>query len=223
MNPAPPSTNSLIKPCRNSWWVLEPSFRVHRALSDSCLISFLPIQNECFKDCTVVAVAHKISTVLGFDRILVISAGEVIEDGSPAELLSNPTSCFRTLASDQNLIWALGRKGSDSRFSQSQLLSRPPRLSSWIPKEICSYSASRVSFLCSLFPLFFCLRRTSQYPKSCFKKQTSLRTQSRFYSLQPCRTFRSQQISECNVWKVVFLRVYKIFTSHLRTQLQLLH
>ena len=35
---------------------------------------------------TVIAVAHRLSTVAGFDRILVMQAGEVVEDGSPLEL-----------------------------------------------------------------------------------------------------------------------------------------
>ncbi|MHC5731179.1 MAG: ATP-binding cassette domain-containing protein, partial [Nostoc sp.] len=35
---------------------------------------------------TVVAVAHRLSTLAGFDRILVIKDGEVVEDGSPDSL-----------------------------------------------------------------------------------------------------------------------------------------
>ncbi|WP_274533782.1 ABC transporter ATP-binding protein [Methylobacterium sp. Leaf112] len=35
---------------------------------------------------TVVAVAHRLSTLTGFDRILVIDQGRVVEDGSPAAL-----------------------------------------------------------------------------------------------------------------------------------------
>jgi len=35
---------------------------------------------------TVVCVAHRLSTLAGFDRILVVEDGRIVEDGSPAEL-----------------------------------------------------------------------------------------------------------------------------------------
>ncbi|PLC49067.1 ABC transporter [Pollutimonas subterranea] len=35
---------------------------------------------------TVIAVAHRLSTLDGFDRIIMLSAGTIVEDGSPAEL-----------------------------------------------------------------------------------------------------------------------------------------
>jgi ATP-binding cassette subfamily B protein len=35
---------------------------------------------------TVIAIAHRISTVRQFDRILVIGGGRVLQDGSPADL-----------------------------------------------------------------------------------------------------------------------------------------
>jgi ATP-binding cassette subfamily B protein len=36
---------------------------------------------------TAVIIAHRLSTVAIADRVLVLRAGQVIEDGSPAELL----------------------------------------------------------------------------------------------------------------------------------------
>jgi ATP-binding cassette subfamily B protein len=36
---------------------------------------------------TVLAVAHRLSTVANFDRILVLQGGRIVEDGPPAELL----------------------------------------------------------------------------------------------------------------------------------------
>jgi ATP-binding cassette, subfamily B, bacterial len=35
---------------------------------------------------TVIAVAHRLSTLATFDRVLVIEGGRLVEDGSPAEL-----------------------------------------------------------------------------------------------------------------------------------------
>jgi len=36
---------------------------------------------------TVIAIAHRLSTVSNFDRIVVLQGGRVIQDGAPAELL----------------------------------------------------------------------------------------------------------------------------------------
>ena len=36
---------------------------------------------------TVIAIAHRLSTLRSFDRIVVMDRGRVIEDGSPDELL----------------------------------------------------------------------------------------------------------------------------------------
>ncbi|MDR6821064.1 ATP-binding cassette subfamily B protein [Neorhizobium sp. 2083] len=41
---------------------------------------------EIMRDKTVLAVAHRLSTVASFDRIIVIDNGRIIEDGSPREL-----------------------------------------------------------------------------------------------------------------------------------------
>lgn len=35
---------------------------------------------------TVIAVAHRLATVNGFDRIVVLRNGRLVEDGSPAQL-----------------------------------------------------------------------------------------------------------------------------------------
>jgi ATP-binding cassette subfamily B protein len=52
---------------------------------------------------TVVAIAHRLSTLRNFDRIVVMDQGEVIDDGSPTELSSRPGP-YRDLLSRQNVI-----------------------------------------------------------------------------------------------------------------------
>jgi ATP-binding cassette subfamily B protein len=52
---------------------------------------------------TVVAIAHRLSTLRNFDRIVVMDKGAVIDDGSPAELSARPGP-FRDLLSRQNVI-----------------------------------------------------------------------------------------------------------------------
>lgn len=50
-----------------------------------------------FSDCTILTIAHRISTVIDYDRILVMDAGRVAEYGSPHELLCTPGSEFGAL------------------------------------------------------------------------------------------------------------------------------
>ena len=40
-----------------------------------------------FKDSTIITIAHRLSTVADYDKIVVLSNGEIVEMGSPYELL----------------------------------------------------------------------------------------------------------------------------------------
>lgn len=56
-----------------------------------------------FADCTVIAVAHRIATIIGFDQIICMSAGRAIEAGSPDELLDKRGE-FWALAAEQKCV-----------------------------------------------------------------------------------------------------------------------
>lgn len=45
-----------------------------------------------FKECTVLTIAHRISTVLDYDKIMVIERGRLLEFDSPESLLKNDKS-----------------------------------------------------------------------------------------------------------------------------------
>ncbi len=47
-----------------------------------------------FKDHTIIMIAHRLSSLLDFDHILVLDQGSLVETGHPTELLSNPSSRF---------------------------------------------------------------------------------------------------------------------------------
>jgi ABC-type multidrug transport system fused ATPase/permease subunit len=54
------------------------------------------VQTE-FSKCTVITVAHKLGPLVGYDKIVVLEDGVVVETGNPAELLANPASTFKKL------------------------------------------------------------------------------------------------------------------------------
>ena len=51
---------------------------------------------------TVLTIAHRLETIIDFDRILVLGQGEVLEFDSPHALLSNPDSVFSGMMRDQD-------------------------------------------------------------------------------------------------------------------------
>ena len=54
-----------------------------------------------FADRTIIAIAHRLHTIRGFDKIVVLDQGRIVETGSPDELLSHE-SAFRELWNDSN-------------------------------------------------------------------------------------------------------------------------
>ncbi|XP_046820513.1 ATP-binding cassette sub-family C member 5-like isoform X7 [Vespa crabro] len=51
------------------------------------------IQNE-FSECTVLTIAHRLQTIMKYDKILVMKNGSILELDTPTNLLSNPNSEF---------------------------------------------------------------------------------------------------------------------------------
>lgn len=51
---------------------------------------------------TVMTIAHRIETVLDYDRILVMEAGEMVEYDAPSALLRSPTSALSVLMREKS-------------------------------------------------------------------------------------------------------------------------
>ncbi len=56
--------------------------------------------NKYLKESTILTVAHRIKTVMTFDKILVLDEGNIKEFDSPGELLKNKNSYFYKLSTD---------------------------------------------------------------------------------------------------------------------------
>jgi ABC-type multidrug transport system fused ATPase/permease subunit len=70
---------------------------------------------------TVIAIAHRLSTLLAMDRILVLDKGKVVEDGSHAELLAQGGIYAR--------LWSLQAGGFLGNNPESRMQPNPNRLS----------------------------------------------------------------------------------------------
>ena len=71
--------------------------------------SELEVQNgleALIENRTVIAVAHRLSTIANFDRVVVVDQGRVVEDGPPQQLLRNRGGAFRQL-------WVMQVEGLD--------------------------------------------------------------------------------------------------------------
>lgn len=55
---------------------------------------------EDFAQSTVITVAHRINTIIDYDRILVMNQGQVAEYDTPYNLLSNPNSMFSSMVAE---------------------------------------------------------------------------------------------------------------------------
>ncbi len=62
---------------------------------------------ECFKDCTVLTIAHRLRTIIDSDRIMCLSQGKLEDFGTPYELLMN----HRTIL--HSLVFSLDKMESD--------------------------------------------------------------------------------------------------------------
>jgi ATP-binding cassette subfamily B protein len=62
-----------------------------------------------FADATLIHVTHRLDEALGFERVLVIDGGRVVEDGAPAKLAENADSHFARMLTHEracDAIWS---------------------------------------------------------------------------------------------------------------------
>ena len=49
------------------------------------------VLNELLSNCTVITIAHKIKTIINYDKIIVLEKGKIKEFDSPKNLIENDT------------------------------------------------------------------------------------------------------------------------------------
>ncbi|XP_061189750.1 multidrug resistance-associated protein 1-like [Saccostrea echinata] len=59
---------------------------------------------EEFRECTVLTIAHRINTVMDYDRILVLDNGRLLESDTPQNLMADTKSLFHELAKNAGII-----------------------------------------------------------------------------------------------------------------------
>uniref|UniRef100_T1KXB4 ABC-type glutathione-S-conjugate transporter n=1 Tax=Tetranychus urticae TaxID=32264 RepID=T1KXB4_TETUR len=57
-----------------------------------------------FADCTIITIAHRLNTIMDYDKIIVLSEGKLIEYDSPANLLADVDSKFYSMVQEAQLL-----------------------------------------------------------------------------------------------------------------------
>jgi len=68
---------------------------------------------SAFQDCTVLTIAHRLHTIIDYDRVMVLEDGHIAEFDTPQNLLSRPESMF------SHLVQEAGKKGKTRRTKSS--------------------------------------------------------------------------------------------------------
>jgi ATP-binding cassette subfamily C (CFTR/MRP) protein 10 len=61
------------------------------------------VEKEC-ANMTVIIIAHRISTIIDLNRIMIMEQGRLVEEGCPKELLENTNSRFFGLATSSQIL-----------------------------------------------------------------------------------------------------------------------
>ncbi|KAJ3920632.1 P-loop containing nucleoside triphosphate hydrolase protein [Lentinula edodes] len=75
------------------------------------------LRKELNKDVTLITIAHRLHTIMDYDKIMVLEAGNIVEYGVPSELLTQEDGKFRALiegSNDKEALYALSQVNAHS-------------------------------------------------------------------------------------------------------------
>lgn len=59
--------------------------------------------NSYFMNSTIITIAHRIKTILNYDKVLVLNHGKIVEYDSPSNLLKDTNSYFYNINKSHNM------------------------------------------------------------------------------------------------------------------------
>eukprot|EP00388_Colpodella_angusta_P016658 GDKJ01041259.1.p1 GENE.GDKJ01041259.1~~GDKJ01041259.1.p1 ORF type:complete len:1962 (-),score=460.30 GDKJ01041259.1:397-5697(-) len=105
----------------------KPAIRGSRVLLlDEATASLDPLTDQLmqetiakeFADCTVIAIAHRLSSLMDYDRVVVMQKGQVGETGNPRLLADDPTTTFSQMVAAERRL-AAGEVDDDDKQAQN--------------------------------------------------------------------------------------------------------
>ena len=76
---------------------------LHLSITGQTVKFKLPLLRE-FWNCTILCIAHRLKTILHYDRILVLDRGEVQEFDTPLNLFNMDNSIFQQMCQRSNIV-----------------------------------------------------------------------------------------------------------------------
>jgi ATP-binding cassette subfamily C (CFTR/MRP) protein 1 len=83
---------------------------MHRSLDSASDAVVQRLLRQKFHSHTIIAVAHKLDTILDFDKVVVMNQGALVEYGEPHRLLEQQGSWFKSLYEDVSRIGGEGEE-----------------------------------------------------------------------------------------------------------------
>lgn len=74
-----------------------PQYSLHLSVDSQTDAKIQEIIRSEFQDRTIIMIAHRLDTLLDFDKIAVLDGGALVEIGAPAQLLANQNGAFSKL------------------------------------------------------------------------------------------------------------------------------
>ena len=91
----------LLRKGKSSILILDEATSNLDEASDSVVQRLL---RQKFASHTIIAVAHKLDTILDFDKVVVMNNGSLVEYGEPHKLLEQQGSWFKSLYEESNRV-----------------------------------------------------------------------------------------------------------------------